>query len=741
MTADSNKNLPTRLPQDDRSSSNLVSYPSGVYPEELLEQSGGLDLKEFIKVISRRKKLILNTALATMLLALLVTLLMPPTYRSYSTLKVERYAADSNVEILNAKVSRSDRDFFETQIQLLQSKTLARRVIDQLNIAAKDTPTSLTAKIKQFFGSEPAAKGSNADQVEQLFLENLTVKPINNSQLLSISYDSSDPQLAADINNAVAKNFVRQNLERRFDTATSYKSYVTENIEVTRKSLETAETKLNDYARKNGIVQDSDGQTASSHALKKHAEDLVIAKNERIQAEATYKLALKSPKNNSVSVNTINDPYIISLKKAAARLETQFQKIKNKRTKSARRLRRQIDKLREQVSTEGTTINAALHTGFLAAKEKENMLREQFEEIKTSTLKLQGKNTKFNRLKREVEINQLAYDKQLEQLMAANIAGKIGTNNISIIDKAGVPSRKFKPSLKTNLAFGLLLGLLLGLGIAFLREFIDDSIKDADTLEKLSGLPVLSQLPLIEEVTPKKLALQTALEPRSSLSESIRSLRTSLRFSTRSGAPQSIFITSSAASEGKSTIALNLATAYAQTGNNVLLIDADLRSPSMHRLLELENNSGLTNYLSSENARENDISHSCMIKNLKVITSGPIPPDPVELLSGNKMIELLETASKQYDHIIIDGPPILGLADALVLSNLAEATIVAVEAGKTRKTPLLDGLKRLERANANILGSVLTKISKAVNPDYNQAYYSYSPHYNSANNAAKAKSS
>jgi capsular exopolysaccharide synthesis family protein len=652
---------------------------------------------------------------------------MPPTYSSYSTLKVERYAANSNINILNAEASRSDRDFFETQIQLIQSRTLARRVIDQLNIATKESPTGLTAKIKGLFGVKTSSNNKNPDQVEMLFLENLTVKPVNNSQLLTISYDATDPKLAAEINNAVAKNFVLQNLERRFDTASSYKSYVTENIETTRESLEQAETRLNDYARENGIVQDADGQSTSSHTLIKQAEELVTAENERMEAEASYKLALKSPKNNSVSVNTINDPYIISLKKAAARLETQYQKFKNKRTRTPRRLRKQIDNLREQILSEGSSINSALYAGFLAAKEKERMLRAQYKKLKTNTLNLQGKSTKYNRLKREVEINQLAYDKQLEQLMAVNIAGKIGTNNITIIDKAGVPSRKFKPSLKTNLAFGLLLGLLLGMGIAFLREFIDDSIKDSDALEKLSGLPVLTQLPEVKNIAPNKLALQTALEPRSMLSESIKSLRTSLRFSTRNGAPQSIFITSSAAAEGKSTIALNLATAYAQTGNRVLLIDADLRNPSIHKLLELDNKEGLTNYLVSTDSSGNDYSRACMIKHLDVITSGPIPPDPVELLSGKNMLELLETASKQYDHIIIDGPPTLGLADALVLSNLADACIVAVEAGKTRKTSLLDALKRLERANANILGTVLTKISKAVNPDYNQSYYSYTP--------------
>jgi len=727
MNSNLRKNLPSRVSQDDYASSKSVNFPNGIYPEELLEQSGGLDLKEFINVLSRRKKLIISTAIITTLLALLATLLMPPTYRSYSTLKVERYAANSNINILNAEASRSDRDFFETQIQLIQSRTLARRVIDQLNIAAKDTPTSLTGKIKSLFGSKVSSKSTNPDQVEMLFLENLTVKPINNSQLLTISYDATDPKLSADINNAIAENFVLQNLERRFDTASSYKSYVTENIETTRESLDQAETRLNNYARENGIVQDADGLSTSSQALTKQAEELIKAENERIEAEAKYRLALKSPKDNSVSVDTINDPYIISLKKSAARLETQYQKFKNKRTRTPRRLRKQIDNLREQIANEGSSINSALYAGFLAAKQKENMLREQYEKLKNSTLTLQGKNTKYNRLKREVEIKQLAYDKQLEQLMAVNIAGKIGTNNISIIDKAGIPSRKYKPSLKTNLAFGLLLGLLLGMGIAFLREFIDDSIKDSDSLEKLSGLPVLSQLPEIKNIAPNKLALQTALEPRSMLSESIKSLRTSLRFSTRNGAPQSIFITSSTAAEGKSTIALNLATAYAQTGNRVLLIDADLRNPSIHKLLELDNKEGLTNYLASTDSTENNYSSSCMIKYLEVVTSGPIPPDPVELLSGNKMQELLENASKQYDHIIIDGPPTLGLADALILSNLSDACIVAVEAGKTRKTSLLDALKRLERANANMIGSVLTKVSKAINPDYNESYYSYTP--------------
>ena len=277
----------------------------------------------------------------------------------------------------------------------------------------------------------------------------------------------------------------------------------------------------------------------------------------------------------------------------------------------------------------------------------------------------------------------------------------------------------------------------MGLGIAFIREYMDDSIKTTKSLEKTTGLTVLSQLPNLKKLGPKKLALQTAIEPHSTLAESIRSLRTSLRFATSNGAPKTIFITSSTAGEGKSTLAINLASAYAQIGQKVLLIDADLRNPSMHSLLDLNTNNnsdanpGLTNYLSSSDLTNAELIQDCKVKGLDVIASGPIPPDPVELLSDPRLIELLESNANIYDHIVIDGPPVLGLADALLIANLAEATIITVEAGKTKKSALLDSLKRLERANANMLGTVLTRVGPENNPDYNLEYYTYSNSKNS----------
>ena len=726
MNSNNRQNLPVTSNSKDMSHSH-----SDFYPEELLDDSKGLDLKEFLNIVSRYKKLIISITLLTMLVILIFTLMMKPVYRAYSSLKVERYAANPSLQMLNAETSRSDRDFFETQVQLLQTKALASRVISELGLDKKQNTTGFVYNLKKLFKAQSSNPSTqNLSDAEEDFLRNLIVQPINNSQLLSISFDSTDPKLAAEITNAIASTFVKQNLERRFDAASTYKKYVSENIEVTKNSLDAVEKRLNEFAKENNIVQDADGLSADNFTLKKLAEELVTAEKEKIEAEAAYSSYLNNPEATPASIN--NDPYILSLKKAASRLETKYQAFKNRTTRTPRRLRKQVDEILVQIETETENIKSSFKNRLLEAQQKEKILRSQLTKLREGALNEQSKNSTFARLQREVEINQLAYNQQLEQLMAVNMASNVSTNNISVIDVATPPTKKYKPSIKTNLAFGLILGSLLGLGIAFLREFIDDSIKTPKLLEQSTGLAVLSQLPKIGKSSPKKMALLTAIEPHSTLAESVRSLRTSLRFSTQNGAPKTTFITSSISGEGKSTLSLNLATAYAQAGKKVLLIDADLRSPSMKQLLEIDKHSGknshlgLTHYLTSTDMVNAEVIQQCLIEGLDVITSGPIPPDPVELLAGSRMTELLESNARKYDHIIIDGAPILGLADALILANLADATIITVEAGKTKKAVLLDGIKRLERANANILGTVLTKVSPQNNPDYNLEYYSYS---------------
>lgn len=721
-----------RLPANIASESNqdrLVVPSNEVYPEEILEPRSGLNLREFINTLSRHKMLLVSFTLATLLFAMIMTLLMDPIYRASSTVQIQRNAKKVvNIDMLNTLESRSDKDFYETQRQLIQSRTLARRVINQLNLERNASSAGIVTQFKSMLGLQ--SNLNNPSAIETAFLDGLSVTPVSNSQLIQINYESTDPQLSADITNAVTKTFVRMNLERRFDTASYSKEFLSTSLNTTKQNLETSERLLNKYATKHGIIQAPDGEDSNTHSLKKMAEELVTAEKERIEAESAYLQSKQTANdNNAISVRILKDPYIQSLRKTIARLEANSQEILKKhspRSAKAKRIKQQIDEVRSQINIESYAIKSALKSEFAAAQQKEEMIRKQLGLLKKETLELQGKSIKYNMLLREVQSNRDLYKDLLDQLKKVGIAGNVDNNNISIIDKAGVPYKKYKPNFKTNLTFGLLLGLLLGMGAAFLREFMDDSVKNPDELERLTGLPVLGMLPALKLLSPRSIALQSYHEPKSPLAEAIRSLRTSLRFSTREGTPKSTFITSSAAGEGKSSVALNLATAYAQAGNKVLIIDADLRNPTLHKLFKLENYEGLTNYLAGGGS-SSDISQPTMVKNLYTITSGPIPPDPVELLSGQRMGTLLSNSSADFDYIIIDGPPVLGLADALVISGLCDATIVTVEAGKTRKVTLMKSLKRLERAHGTIVGVLFTRVDRSIDSDYHEDYhYPYS---------------
>ena len=730
MSVDNNQRLPSRVSNNQSSNGQVVPHPSSVYPEELLAPSSGLDLKEFIGIIMRRKWLVAAIALLTLLAVLLITLMMKPVYQATSTIQIERNAKQIiSGNMFESVESRSDKDFHETQRKLIQSRALARRVINQLGLDTKDTSFGLVSSIKKALGMSVTDQNS-AERTEALFIENLTVQPVSNSQLVAINYDSTDPKLAADITNAIAKTFVRMNLEKRFDTASYSKEFLSENIQQVRQTLETSERALNDYARQYGIVQDVDGESTDTFSLKKLSEELVKVERERIEAESLYAQARNADLSDPTTIATLSkDPEMqekgSDLAKLIADRDAQIKRSTSGTSRTIRRLTGQVTRLRAEINAEASTVLATLRSDAEAAKIRQDLIREQLSGLKNSAITTQGNSIKYNTLKREVESNRILYKELLQQFKQVSVAGSVGTNNISIIDKAGVPYEKHKPKLRNNLAFGLLLGLMLGMGAAFLREFMDDSLKGSDEVERITGLPVLGLLPNIKNQSDDQIALLAHTDPRSPLAEAIRSLRTSLKFSTQLGAPRVTFVTSSNPAEGKSSIALNLATAYAQIGSKVLLVDADLRNPSIHHLLKLENLEGLTNYLAGAgNATE--ISRPCLIKQLRVITSGPIPPDPVELLSGKRMQQLLDVSLNEFDYVIIDGPPVIGLADALVLSNLADATILTVQAGKTRKASLLATLKRLERTSGNIIGTLLTRVDRSSNPEYNEdSYYTY----------------
>ena len=359
------------------------------------------------------------------------------------------------------------------------------------------------------------------------------------------------------------------------------------------------------------------------------------------------------------------------------------------------------------------------------ARKRAELLRDALSEEEKKALVYQDSRVTYNTLEREVETNQVVYQSLLQRLKEINVAGEAVSNNLNIIDKALPPLQKFKPKLSTNLAFAGLLGLFLGIAAAFLREFMDDSVKDINELERETQLPVLGLIPSVNESDPKKVSQLVLNSPKSALAESFRSLRTTIRFKLREQQQEPvIFVTSARANEGKTTIAMNLASAFAHTGKRVLLIDADLRNPSLHKLIGTRNQQNLVGYLTGEYPLD-QLSQASNVPNLDIVVAGTPPTDPSELLANTKMETLLKTASQHYDMIIMDGPPILGLADAMILTSIANITLLTVHANDTSTTTVNNALKRLQETGSNVSGIILNQVKDAERLGYGDDYYHY----------------
>jgi len=697
-----------------------------------------IDLREYWDVLVRRKATVLTVLAVATLVALLATFLTTPIYRGQLLMQIDREAAKVlEYASITPEEAVNDKDFYQTQYELLRSRTLVRRVIEQLgmgtsgslvNNAEPSFPLSLIRSVKAAVGGADPADEKEPD-LPTLFLDNLGVTPVKNSRLVRITYDSPDPGEAAAVANSVAANFVNLSLERRYNASSYATTFLEERTQQVRANLEDSERKLLAYAREREIINLDDRLSILMQKLKEMSTALIQAEAERIAAEADYEgmASDRSAGHTEVLASTV----IQKLKERRVELQTEY--LENRKTykpgyPKMQQLQQQIAEVDRQMEQEAARIENAAKATFAAKLQKEARLQMRINEIKEEILALQDRSTDYQTLKREVDTNRELYDGLLQRMKEIGVAAGIGTNNISIVDVAEVPRQQYKPSLPKNLAIAIAIGLFGGVLLAFVFETLDDTVKTSSDVEKRLGAPVLGVIPLVAPtdhgIADEDIPLLAFKDPKSALAESYRSLRTALIFATSEGAPRIIHYTSASPREGKTTSATSTAITFAQTGSKVLLIDADLRNPSLHQAFVVPNSEGLTNYLAGD-AKPADIAQLTQVPRLFVITSGPLPPNPVELLSSAKMIDLLHLAAERFDYVVIDGPPVIGLADALVLANLAKATIFVVEAAGTRVGALEGSIKRLRGANANILGAVLAKFGRA-GTGYG---YSYDYHY------------
>ncbi len=718
---------------------------------ERFEQS--FNLRDLMRIFLKRKWTILIIFAVFALFSVVRTYLAPPVYRASTTIQIEKFQPRvfDFKEVTPVDTSDDGSDFYQTNYELLKSRTLAERTVEDIGLrkalpsatASQEQPKGMPGEEAQSPGSiledlfhrmvkgpipvaiDPAIRDDTS--LVGAFQSSIPVEPVRRSRLVRLHFDSTDPFFAAKAVNTLAQSFININLERRFEASSYAKTFLEEKLQQTKAKLEDSERELVAYSRDLEIFNtDEKQQSISSQNLQEFNSAVTKVEQERIRAEAVYKQALENPDALAPVRENSN---ILGLKDRKAKLEAEYQenlKVYKPAFPKMQQLQGQIAEVDKQLREEYQDVRKTALSTYRTARSQETMLKERLTGAKQQLLDLQGRSIRYGILKREVDTNRTLYDGLLQRLKEIGVAGGIGINNISVVDKAQVPLYPFKPDLARNVTTGLAIGLVIGLFVAWVLEHLDDSIRFADEVERETGTPVLGVVPKLRaEPGKERLGLGPHLDPTSAFAEAYRSVRSALQFSTANGAPRRLVVTSSSKSEGKSTTALALAINFAQMGKPVLLIDADLRNPVLHKLLRIDNARGLSNCLSSE-IRPLSVIHRTEVPNLFVMTTGPLPPNPVELLSSMKLLSVLSQCEEHFAHVIVDGPPVLGIADSIVLSNQVDNAVFVIESGRTRKGHAKAALKRLHQVGVHPIGVILTKIDAYHDLyGYNSYYYQY----------------
>jgi len=724
-------------------------------------EEDAIDLQEILRVILKYRWMIALVVAIAVATALGTSLLKRPVYRATSLLEVKPPSGSmvrlQNVDTAGGTASWQLAEFHHTQRRILQSDSVSAAVIRELGL--QDNP-ELTGEIRQrgvvrglkqvigmlTGGGESEARaaarrGSGAaqdadgkDAAERLagsLRSRLTVEPIRDSFLFNVSFESFNPELAARVVNAISSEYIEQNNQRRFDSTTSAKKFLEKEIERVQARLETSEKELNDFARTHNLVDLEESDNIVSTRLRTLNNQLAEVRGQRITAESRYRRA--SQAQIDALPDFLENELISTLTSRYAELQTEYQRMAQTYKPAypdMQQLQAEIQGVKANLDEAISRRVQSLQSEYEELASREQALQAAVEEQKDQLLALEDRAVQYNILKREVETNQELYTGLLERMKEVGVAAGLERTNISIIDEAGVPGAPYKPDITRNVSMAGAIGLMGGVGLAFLLAFLDNTVRTRDDLERLVNSPCLGMVPRIKRLPESRLAaarqldLSAAEKPDSSISEAYRSIRTSLMFSRPDGPPKTILVTSSGPGEGKTTACVNLATVLAQNGSKVLLIDGDLRKPRLHKTFGVPGSPGLT-----EQTVENRVQqmHETGIDGVRLLPAGTVPPNPAELIGSAALQRFLKAAQTPYDHIIIDSPPVMGLADALIGSTIVDATLMVIGAGQISKQALREAYKRLFSVRAPVIGCVLNGVDMESSEYayYTRYYYNY----------------
>lgn len=731
--------FPTQQPPQDHGDSMLPTTPLPPQPPVWIPDAERPLLEDIVRILRKRKRWIINSAAAATAVAVVWAIFAVPMYRSEAALLIEPNTPnvlDIDHVIGSAKATE---EYYETQYEILRSRSLAERVIRDERLAeepafanAVSGPRSALRHALRSVQSEPDTSDAEQARLVRQYDNSLSIRPYRDTRLVRVAFSSPDPELSARVANAHANAFINQGLQLRTAASEEARDFLETKLDELKERVKVSEGALNEYRKEHGIISLDDKANLVIDRLAELNAKLTQAETERVTREADARLIRDRGPSSLPAV--LSSPLIATLKENLARLEGEHAFLSTRFAAGYPRLaqlKAQIAESRRRLQTEMTDIVAGVESSFLSAQTKEDEIRRRLEEQKTTALELKDASVDYAMLEVEAETNRQLYDSVRSRVKETGMAAELRASNVVLLESALVPIDSSGWGKTPVLALALLMGGIAGVGLALLAERLDTRIRSSEELEQF-GLPHLGSVPDFAappEGSASLLGGEAPLAPfraENSLpvvygndsvgTEAFRRVRTSLLLSQADEPPRVILVTSSSASEGKTTTTLNLGAILAQMGGPVLVIDADLRRPSCSRMLGLPSGPGLTELLTGDGPSQGFQQAGAGVS---ILGAGKRPPNPTELLSSQRMRRLIEETRERFDYVLIDSPPVLPVSDSVILAGLVDGVVLVADQKTTARHSLRTAHQRLGLARAKILGTILNRA------DIDPGEYSY----------------
>jgi succinoglycan biosynthesis transport protein ExoP len=723
-----------------------------------------INLRDYLYVIQKRRWTVITVFAVIVITVAILTFTATPIYEATTRLIIDKENPNvvSIQEVMSVDASGSD--YYQTQYKIIESRTVAREVIRRLNLYKSEEffpkpkddlisnlkrsiqetiafwKDSITSLLRTGDKSIPKTlEGFEPDSpLVSDFIKRIKVSPIRNSRLVDVRFEGKDSVLAATIVNTLTDVYISQNLETKLRAAQDAVKWLHNRIEEERKKVEKAEQALLRYKEKHSIVTDfsSDVENITAQKLAHLNTQVVEAESNRVEAETRYKQAMVltgTPDMLDSIPEVLNNELIRQIKSMEVELFKRMSELSKKYGQKHPQMvaiESELNTLQKRRTQEVSRVINSLKNEYKVALAKENSLKAALAKQKKESLELNQKAIRYGVLRRESESARYMYELLIKRFKETSLTEDMKTGNIRIVDRAEVPEYPIKPKKKLNILLAIIVSLLTGTGLAFFFEYLDNTIKLPEEVEKHLNIPFLGSIPLFSTKNKWNIRGDTSQEliaynyPRSTASESYRGIRTSILFSSAESVPQVILITGVGPQEGKTITTANLAVTMAQADSKILILDCDMRRANVHKVFGTANDHGISNLLVGNGNMREAILHT-RIPNLDVIPCGPIPPNPAELLGSTRMKTLLNSLRKHYAHILIDSPPSIAVTDAVVLSKSVDGLILVIRAGYTAKEIIKIGIAQFGAVGTHILGAVLNGVDMSRDRYHYQYYYYY----------------